>query len=331
MGSEFTREEEIGTASVDRTHVVILGAGASVAACPDGDANGRRLPVMMDFVEKLGLKGELNNAGVRSDGNFEDIYSALYGDSRFNDLRARLESAVYEYFAGLALPNFPTIYDHLVMSLRPKDVIATFNWDPFLCQALARNRSRAPLPRALFLHGNVAISFCAKDKKAFISCRECSVCGSQTEPTRLLYPIRSKDYASDPFIDTQWRNLRAAMQNAFMLTVFGYGAPVSDSEAVRLMSGGWGHASKRELEQTEIINVLTEEEVLRTWEPFIHTHHYEVKRSFYDSWLAKHPRRSGEAWWAQYLEAKFIEQNPLPADLSFDQFWEWISALIANE
>jgi len=32
-------------------HVFILGAGASVAACPDGDRNGRRLPVMANFVE----------------------------------------------------------------------------------------------------------------------------------------------------------------------------------------------------------------------------------------------------------------------------------------
>jgi hypothetical protein len=29
-----------------RSHVVILGAGASYAAFPDGDKNGRKLPLM---------------------------------------------------------------------------------------------------------------------------------------------------------------------------------------------------------------------------------------------------------------------------------------------
>jgi hypothetical protein len=53
MSYEFTREEEIAATDVKRPRVVILGAGASIAACPSGDANGRRLPVMIDFVEKL--------------------------------------------------------------------------------------------------------------------------------------------------------------------------------------------------------------------------------------------------------------------------------------
>ena len=34
-------------------HVVILGAGASLAAFPDGDKNGRKLPLMNDIVWKI--------------------------------------------------------------------------------------------------------------------------------------------------------------------------------------------------------------------------------------------------------------------------------------
>ena len=43
-------------------HVVILGAGASRAACPDGDKNGEILPLMDDFIEVLELDNlkELN-------------------------------------------------------------------------------------------------------------------------------------------------------------------------------------------------------------------------------------------------------------------------------
>jgi hypothetical protein len=40
-----------------RPHVVILGAGASLAAFPNGDRNGRRLPLMKDFVDVVALRG----------------------------------------------------------------------------------------------------------------------------------------------------------------------------------------------------------------------------------------------------------------------------------
>ncbi|MFW6223076.1 MAG: hypothetical protein ACOC3T_05645 [Bacteroidota bacterium] len=35
----------------NRPHVVILGAGASAAAFPQGDANGKKLPVMNDLAD----------------------------------------------------------------------------------------------------------------------------------------------------------------------------------------------------------------------------------------------------------------------------------------
>jgi cyclic nucleotide-binding protein len=47
---------------------------------------------------------------------------------------AELLEIAREDFARLLVrhPELLTLYDHLVLSLRPKDVIATFNWDPFL-------------------------------------------------------------------------------------------------------------------------------------------------------------------------------------------------------
>ena len=36
----------------NRPHVVILGAGASVATIPNGDANGKKISVMNDFFQK---------------------------------------------------------------------------------------------------------------------------------------------------------------------------------------------------------------------------------------------------------------------------------------
>lgn len=45
-------------------------------------------------------------------------------------------------------------------------------------------------------------------------------------------------------------------------TIFGYGAPVSDVEAVTLLNKAWGMPDDRVMEQFEIIDI-TPEEVLR--------------------------------------------------------------------
>jgi hypothetical protein len=47
-----------------RPHVVILGAGASLAAFPNGDKHGRKLPLMWNIVDVVGLSPLLDNAGA---------------------------------------------------------------------------------------------------------------------------------------------------------------------------------------------------------------------------------------------------------------------------
>lgn len=44
-----TVEQEVSTVRMQKPHVVVLGAGASRATCPDGDKNGRKIPLMRDF------------------------------------------------------------------------------------------------------------------------------------------------------------------------------------------------------------------------------------------------------------------------------------------
>ena len=46
--------------------------------------------------------------------------------------------SAYDYFAMLRLPDSPTLYDYLILSTM--DIIATFNWDPFLLQAYVCNK-----------------------------------------------------------------------------------------------------------------------------------------------------------------------------------------------
>lgn len=72
---EVSAEEEINQIKVGKPHVVILGAGASYAAFPKGDRNGRKLPLMNNFVETLGLEDLISRTGSSfSSTNFEDIH-----------------------------------------------------------------------------------------------------------------------------------------------------------------------------------------------------------------------------------------------------------------
>jgi hypothetical protein len=112
-----------------------------------------------------------------------------------------------------------------------------------------------------------------------------------------------------------------------MITIFGYSAPKSDVSAIELMKLAWGEIERRELEQTEIIDIKSEDALYNTWKPFMHTHHYDVHRSFYESWIANHPRRTGEAYINQYFYTKFINNNPIPKDLSFSVLWKWLEPL----
>ncbi len=315
-----------------RPHVVILGAGASRAAFPTGDPNGRSLPLMNDLVRVVGLEGLLERAGFPTDGNFEDTYSRIKEHPGLAVLAAELEQAVRDYFTGMALPDEPTLYDHLILSLRPKDVIATFNWDPFLVQACVRNTHVAKPPEVLFLHGNTAVGLCQTCRVIRPAGTRCTKCSRETSPTPLLYPIAKKDYSSNPLIKADWDTVRGALAAAYVVTIFGYGAPASDAEAVALLSAGWGPRGKRNLEEIEIIDVKPEEELLTTWEGFVHSEHYRIARSFYGSWIQQHPRRTCEAMWSMLMEHNWtLEANPYPPDASWDALWSQCEALLAQE
>ena len=325
---EVSREQEIQQIEAGAPHVVILGAGASYAAFPYGDKNGHKLPLMNNFVETFGIEELVNKSGLSfSSTNFEDIYSSIYAAPELIDLRTELEEVVYAYFQEMELPDTPTIYDHLVLSLRNKDFIATFNWDPFLVQAIRRNGQHFKLPRPIFLHGNVAVGYCKSGHMMGNSGALCSFCGERLVNTPLLYPVAEKGYQNEEFISRQWGTLEAQLKRAFMVTIFGYGAPASDTAAIELLKNAWGSPDSRNMEEFEIIDIRNEQELVNTWSPFLHSHHYQVEGSFYDSWIANHPRRTGEAYLNQFYYAKFIENNPLPKDAGFEGLWDWFENL----
>ena len=330
---QVSRDDEIAQVVNGAPHVVILGAGASRAALPDGDANGRKLPLMADFEELVPVSPLLEEAGLPTlSGDFEAVYSALAADPELRGIRSRVDDVVYQYFDALRLPDYPTLYDHLILGLRSKDVVATFNWDPFLIQAARRSPALTEhKPLLLFLHGNVASGFCPKDEVHGVKGAVCSRCGEAFTRSSLLYPITDKDYESAPQIRNAWAVLRQALGRAFWVTVFGYSAPTSDVSARRLLREAWGHWESRQFEQLEFIDVRQRDDLLTSWSDFVHSHHYDVHDDFWDSWIPNHPRRTLEAYINQFLEARFIEDNPIPRDLGFGELARWVRPLVAAE
>ena len=62
----------------NRPHVVILGAGASCAAIPNGDKNGKRISAMSGFIDKLGF-GHIGNSNINFIYDFVNTVNGVEG------------------------------------------------------------------------------------------------------------------------------------------------------------------------------------------------------------------------------------------------------------
>jgi len=277
-----TKEDRINRVWGGRGHVVLLGSGASRASTDlRPERSGKKLPIMADFIDMVGLRDIVDSLSpdIRDD-NFEKLYSKLHRANPASAEILEIERRVYDYFKDMKLPDEPTIYDYLVLSLRPRDLIATFNWDPFLYQAYCRNvEFTKDLPRFSFLHGNVAIGFSEVDKRTGPADGIHKKTGSWYEPTRLLYPVDKKDYNANELLRIEWERVKywLSKEESRQLTIFGYSAPETDVEAVELMSQARGTPEERNMEQVEIIDIDSEKEVVKRWKRFIHTHHYDYR------------------------------------------------------
>lgn len=293
----------------NRPHLVILGAGATMAAIPDGDKNGRKSSVMNGFIEALGMTELLADVSLKtSSSNLEDIYSELHSRPECAAVREELDSRIRTYFSELELPNEPNIYDLLLLSLRKKDLVATFNWDPLLLQAYQRAcKITKDLPDLAFLHGNVLVGYCRSHKFGGILTARCRECGEPFEPAPLLYPVAQKNYAADPYIQDNWNAVRNRLKRAYLVTVFGYSAPKTDSEAIALMKEAWGAVHERELEDFEFIDIRDEDALIASWQDFVHSHHYQVHNDFFSSSLAQHPRRTTVELFDRTMDCMFTE------------------------
>jgi hypothetical protein len=338
----MTKEEGINQVYNGGGHVVILGAGASIASTiRNPEINGKKLPSMDNFIEVLGLQDLIEHipANLRAK-NFETLFTNLHNDNSNSEYLKEIESRVYDYFKDMKLPDEPTIYDYLVLSLRSKDLIATFNWDPFLYQAWSRNRKfTKDLPYLSFLHGNVAIGYSKEDKRCGPIGYKARIDGGSFLPTKLLYPIEKKNYTDDEFINIEWERLKYWLtkeSGTVRATIFGYGAPTSDIEAVSLLNNAWGTTEDRAMEQFEVIDKTSEDILIKRWGSFIHTHHYDIADNYFDSVLAYNPRRTSESYFSHYLprspKQAFRSNNPIPQNFkTLNELWEWHKPLIEAE
>jgi len=324
---EFSIEPSSGA-----PHLFILGAGASRAALPNGDRNGYQLPLLDNLVEVLGLENLLKDRGADGVGaNFEAFYSDLHEANPDDPLLYQLEEKVRNYFARLELPSEPTIYDYLVLSLREKDFIATFNWDPFLLQAATRNARIATLPRMAFLHGGATLGICDDDYLKGPLPGTCSKCGNPLRPSRLLFPVKDKDYDVDSHISGEWSGLQAALNSAYIVTIFGFGAPETDAKAVSIMKNAWSETGKRDLEEIEIIDIRPRDELVEKWSPFIVRSHYQVTDDFFNSMVSRFPRRTCEAFFNRTLLLQLSKENPPPRLERLAELQAWFRPLIEDE
>jgi hypothetical protein len=323
-------------------HVVILGAGASIASTiRNPELNGKTLPHMGNFATVVGLEDIIQNVpeNLRAD-NFEKLYGNLHKTDPNSDLIREIEARINHYFRDMQLPPEPTIYDYLVLSLRGKDLIATFNWDPFLYQAFCRNSAfTKDLPSMSFLHGCVALGYCQEIDRAGPVGYQARPDGGEFVPTKLLYPVEQKNYTDDEFINGEWDRLKywlTKKNKSVRATVFGYGAPVSDVEAVSLLNTAWGKPEERNMEQFEIIDINEADELRNRWNGFIHSHHYDVTDNYFGSSLAHNPRRSCESYESHirpFTPAEaFRNNNPVPQNFAtLEEMWAWHEPLKTAE
>lgn len=330
--------KRLGKGFIKIPHVLILGAGASRATFPKGDLHGLKLPLMNDLVEVIGLNDLLRLAKIKyaNGDNFEAVFSNIADDASKQDLQKKIENMIFAYFSKMKIQDELTIYDKLILTLREKDIIATFNWDPLLLYAYRRcghflEPFKIKMPELVFLHGNAALGICYEDKVLGPMDSACSKCRNRFKQVPLIYPILTKDYSSDLVIKEQWDKLRDYIGKAYFITIFGYSAPYADVEAIKLMQDAAKKNPRKNLYEIEMIDIKDGEILAESWKDFIVRGHYRTCKVANRSYLFQHPRRSIEAFFDCFLQNSPWPDNPMPDCVTFNELSNWIMPLLEEE
>jgi len=305
-------------------HVVILGAGASRAATPDGEKWQRIMPLMKELPHALDLRSILDKEQfIEATRDFEAFFDSL-GASGEVDLQREIEERVISFFNSVAIADHATLYDRLVLSMRKKDAIAAFNWDPLLAYAYRRNGFLKTLPSLLFLHGNVLLGACYDCNRLGWNDDKCLKCKKPMKSVRLLYPVMKKDYSADPVINEQWRHLEWFLESSYFVTIFGYSAPKTDVDARSRIINKLSSNRLKNLSQLEIIDThaeeLTADNLADVVTEITHYHHHD---SFEHSWLSRHPRLTCEALFQATMMNAPIKSYQQPNTVNLTELQGW--------
>jgi hypothetical protein len=103
----MTREQGIETVYDGPSHIVILGAGASIASTiHNPEPSGKKLPSMDNFIDVVGLREILNvTDGDCQSGNFEEIYSCLCTKDPNSRAIRDIGQKTFDYFSVSVRPN----------------------------------------------------------------------------------------------------------------------------------------------------------------------------------------------------------------------------------
>jgi hypothetical protein len=142
-----------------------------------------------------------------------------------------------------------------------------------------------------------------------------------------LYPVENKNYTRSTPIRRAWREVQEALERAFLLTVFGYSAPLTDIEAKRPLSEPWARNRLWDSLHIEIIDIKETEEVVRSWSEMIPHDHFLHERSFSSSWLGRHPRRSCAAKYEASIMGLPPASSPFPQARSLHELHQAVQQL----
>ena len=152
----------------------------------------------------------------------------------------------------------------------------------------------------VFLHGNIGVGYCENDNDYGLVENRCRKCNSQYKQSKLLFPIKKKDYNSTQQLHEQWEIAESYIKDAGYITIFGYGLPDTDIEVKELFLKAFNHntVEYRFFENIEIIDKpgCDENILYNRWSEFIKiTHeHYNIESSIFNSTLMQNPRRTIE-------------------------------------
>lgn len=88
----------------------------------------------------------------------------------------------------------------------------------------------------------------------------------------------------------------------------------------------------RNLEEIEIVDLRDEDEVIQSWDDFIHTHHYSYHSNLFTTTIGRCPRRSCEATFDRLMMNHWLKPDKgFKPDMDFSDIDKLTCDLIIDE